>query len=314
MRLPVIAAVLVLCCPLAASPQSEPIVLHLASSPVDDVMPVLYAEQTGAFRKVGLDVQLTRMSSGSAVAAAVAGGSVDIGKSSTVAIVLAHVRGVPLVFVAPASMFTNPAQPDGALVVATSSPIQSARDLSGKVVAVPSLNDLNTVATKAWIDQNGGDSKTVQFVEVPVSAQIAALEAGRVQAGAMMKPFLGEATESGKNRILGDFYGAIAPRFMQSGWFATQDFAQKNAVAIANFQRVVAQASAYTNAHHDQTVALLAAWTGITPDEAARTPRMTTGERIQASDLQPVIDETAKYGLIPKPFNAREIIVDAPSR
>jgi ABC-type nitrate/sulfonate/bicarbonate transport system substrate-binding protein len=81
--------------PAAARAQAaaDLITLRLASSPADDTMPVIYAQQSGAFRRAGLDVQLTRATSGSAVAAAVAGGSLDIGKSSTVSIVIVS-RGV----------------------------------------------------------------------------------------------------------------------------------------------------------------------------------------------------------------------------
>ena len=82
----------------AQTPPAALTTLRLSSSPVDDVMPVLFAQQNGAFRKAGLDVQLTRASSGSAIAAAVLGGAVDIGKSGVASILSAHAKGVPLVF------------------------------------------------------------------------------------------------------------------------------------------------------------------------------------------------------------------------
>jgi NitT/TauT family transport system substrate-binding protein len=285
--------------------------LRLASSPADDTMPVIYAQQNGAFRRAGIDVQLTRATSGSAVAAAVAGGSVDIGKSSIVSIVTAHAKGLPFVWIAPASMYV-PAAPDGGLIVATNSPIKTGRDLNGKIVATPSLGDLNTIATRAWVDQNGGDSKLVQFVEVPVAAQAAALDEGRIAAGGIINPFLGEALASGKARFLAPFYSAIANRFMLSGWFTTVDFAAKHRDAIASFQRIIDTTSTYTNAHHAETVPLLATWSGITLDAAAHAPRMTNGTRIAAEDVQPVIDLLARYGVIPKAFDAREMIVEPP--
>jgi ABC-type nitrate/sulfonate/bicarbonate transport system substrate-binding protein len=189
-----------------------------------------------ADRHAGIDVQLSRASSGSAVASAVAGGSVDIGKSSIVSIVTAHAKGLPFVWIAPGSMYV-PAAPDGGLIVAANSLIKTGRDLNGKIVATPVLGDLNTIATRAWVDQNGGDSKQIQFVEVPVAAQAAALDEGRIAAGGIINPFLGEALASGKTRFLAPFYSAIANRFMLSGWFTTVDFAATHRDAIASFQR-----------------------------------------------------------------------------
>ena len=99
----------------AQSASSDVTMLRLSSSPADDTMPVLYAQQSGALRRAGLDIQLTRATSGAAVAAAVSGASVDIGKSSVVSIVTAHAKGLPFVWIAPGSMY-NPAIPDGALL------------------------------------------------------------------------------------------------------------------------------------------------------------------------------------------------------
>jgi NitT/TauT family transport system substrate-binding protein len=295
----------------AQSPSPDLLTLRLASSPADDTMPVIAAQQTGAFTRAGLDVELTRASSGSAVAAAVAGASVDIGKSSIVSIITAHAKGLPFVWIAPASMY-NPAQPDGGLIVGTASPLKTASDLNGKVVASPALGDLNTVATRAWIDQNGGDSKTIQFVEIPVSAQLAALEAGRVAAAGIINPFLSEAVNSGKARLFAPFYSAIAPKFMLSGWFTTTDFVAKHHDGIGKFQKIVETSSIWANAHHAETVPMLAAWSGVTVDQAAHLTRMTTGTRISADDVQPVIDLMAKYGLLAKAFDAHDMIVEAP--
>ncbi len=295
----------------AQSPAPDLLVLRLASSPADDTMPVIEAQQNGAFAKAGLDVQLTRSASGSAVAAAVAGGAVDIGKSSVVSVINAHAKGLPFVYVAPASMY-NPAVPDGGLIVGTASPIKSAKDLNGQIVGVPALNDLNTVATRAWADQNGGDSKTIQFVEVPVSAQLAAIDQGRIAAGGVINPFLSEAITSGKARLLAPFYSAISNKFMLSGWFTTTDFVAKHRDAIARFQRIVETNSIWANAHHADTVPMLAAWSGVTVEQASHLQRMTMGTRISADDIQPVIDLLAKYGAIPKAFDAHEMIVDSP--
>jgi NitT/TauT family transport system substrate-binding protein len=288
------------------------VTLHLASSPSDDTMPVLYAQQAGTFRKAGLDVQLTRATSGSAVAAAVAGGSIDIGKSSIVSIVTAHAKGIPFVWIAPASMY-NPASPDGGLIVTTASPIKTARDLNGKIVAVPALGDLNTIAARAWIDQNGGDSKSIQFIEVPVAEQAAALDTGRIAAGGIINPFLSQTIATGKARLLAPFYDAIGSKnLMLAGWFTTADFAAKHRDAIASFQRVIDTTSTYTNAHHAETAPLLATWSGITLDAAMHATRMTNGPRIAPDEVQPVIDLLAKYGAIAKAFDAREMIVEPP--
>lgn len=281
--------------------------VRVLASPVDDVMPVLYALRTGMFTKAGLNVTIDRAASGAAASAAVVGGSVEIGKGNIMSVITAHAHNVPLVIVAPAAIY-DPKTPDAALVVAAGSPIHNAHDLIGKVVGVTALNDLSTVATQTWLDANGGDGKNTQFIEVPYPSLLPQLEAGRVQAVILLKPFISDAVAAGKATVLGLVYTAIANRFLESVWYANADYIASHRDVIARFQRVVADASAYTNTHPADTLDLLVSFTGIEPTAAKNMARMVNGTTVRAQEIQPVIDIAAKFKLIPQSFNAQEII------
>jgi NitT/TauT family transport system substrate-binding protein len=294
---------------LSASVRAQaPPALRLTGSLVDGVTPVLYAQRGGLFRQAGLNVTMERSASGSITAAAVIGGSVDIGESNVVSIITAHARGLPLIIIAPASLY-NPKTPDAALLVAANSPLRSARDLVGKTIAITSISDLSTIATQAWLESEHVDWHGIRTVEVALPQMEEALETGRVDGIVLIKPFLTDALASGKARLLWPVYSAIADRFLESAWFAKQDFIDGHRELIATFQRIVAQASAYTNAHNAETADLLATWAGIDPQRAVRVPRGTVGTTLQARDIQPVIDVAARYGVISKAFSAREVII-----
>lgn len=288
--------------------QPVPVTLRLAASPVDDVMPVLYAQRAGLFRQAGLNVVMDRATSGAAISAAVAGGAVDIGKGNIVSVITAHAHSIPLIIVAPAAVY-DPASPDAVLVTKKDAPLSTARDLVGKTVGIPSLSDLSGIAVQAWMEASGVDWHTTQFVEVSYPSMVPALEAGRIHAATLIKPFITDAVESGKAKVLGLFYSAVANRFLESVWFADAGFIDKHKDAIAAFQRVMAQASVYTNTHQAETVDLLVSWANIDPQRAAHIPRIVTGTTLEAREIQPVINVAAKYSLISKPFDAREIML-----
>ena len=63
--------------------------------------------RTGMFEKAGLQIELSMMGSGNAITAAVAGGALDIGLSSLVAIIQGHLRGIPLTIVAPGGLWVD---------------------------------------------------------------------------------------------------------------------------------------------------------------------------------------------------------------
>ncbi len=207
--------------PAAVRAQTAPVVVRVASSADDPVSPVLYAIRTGMFAKAGLDVQISRMNGGAAISAAVAGGALEIGKSSLLGLAIGHVRGVPFTMIAPSGIWTG--ENEGGLIVAASSPLHTAKDFAGKTISAASTVDINTIATQAWIDQNGGDPRNVKFVELPPLAAPAALEAGRIDAATLFNPAYTQAVGSGKARLVALIFNAVAKRFWQAAWFTTTD-------------------------------------------------------------------------------------------
>lgn len=92
-------------------------------------------------------------------------GAADIGFANLASIAFAYSKGIPITVVAPGSVYDRKAV-TSALLVAKTSPIQSARDLNGKIVAAAGLGTITEFATRAWVDKNGGDAKTIRFIEM----------------------------------------------------------------------------------------------------------------------------------------------------
>jgi NitT/TauT family transport system substrate-binding protein len=292
--------------PQAIAAQAPP-TIRVASTADEDIAAVLYGLEAGLFKNAGIDVQLTKLNNGAAVAAAVIGGSIDIGKSSTMALVSAHVKGIPFVIIASAQNFRDDILNAG-LLVAKDSPIKTGKDFNGKTLSCAALGDLFSLAMAAWIDQHGGDSKTVKFVELPNAASPEAVSTGRVDGATVANPRLADALASGKFRLLGQSFSAIAPRFMAAAFFSTADWLTKNRDAANRFRRVLEVASAYINTHHPETVDMIARYSGLDPKSLTNMQRSELSAGLDPKLLQPLIDRAAKYGAIPKAFDARELL------
>lgn len=307
-----LAAALLLTGALAAAQPAPLTTIHVGATPIDSLAPVLYAMRSGLFEKAGLKLELTMMTSGNVVTEAVAGGALDLGLSSLVALIQGHLRGIPLTIVAPGGLWVD--SNVAGLVVATASPLRTAKDFNGKTLCTPSLQSLDTVAMDAWLDQNGGDSKTVHFFELPALSAPAALEAGRVDGAILNNPAFSAALEGGKNRAVARIYNAIAKQFLLGVWFTTTGYVEKNRSAAERFSRVVAEAAVYTRAHPEATTDDIVQITKLDRNLVARMPRTMVGTTISAADIQPVIDSAAKYKFITKGFSATELISDAAER
>ena len=271
--------------------------LRIGVAEGDDATPTLYAIKSGLFKKYGIDPQLQRMPSGAASLAAVAGGAIDVGGSSQLSFLLAHAKSIPLSIVAPLAIYSSETL-YAALIVKKESPYKTGRDLNGKTIGSPALHDLNWIATMSWIDQNGGDSTTTKTVELPSSAIAVAIDEGRIDASTVTTPRYVQAVNSGKVRILGHSYDAIAKNFMFAAYVSQTEWAAKNPDLIARFGRAIRDASRYSNTHHAETLPIYADFAKIDVKEIADAPRAISPPYVEVKDLQPLIDVAVKYKLI----------------
>ncbi len=275
--------VMLACASGRASAQATLTTIRLGATPVDSFAPIAYAMRTGMFEKAGLRIEVSMMGSGNAVTAAVVGGALDAGLSSLVAIIQGHLRGIPLTLVGPGGLWSG-ADTNG-LLVSNTSTLRKARDFNGKTISTNALSSLDTVSMQAWVDQNGGDSKTLHFFELPAGAAEAALMQGRIDASLLSNPQYAAAMADGARRIAHP-YDAIGRQFALGGWAMMQDFVEKNHTAVERFSRVIADAGTFVRAHPEATIDDEAQYTKQDRSVIAKMKRQKMGTTITAADVQ----------------------------
>jgi len=284
--------------------------IRVAGPPNEGYKDVYYAIRAGLFAKYGLDVQPRITNGGAVVLAGLAGGAYEVAYSNVVPVLQAHLHGLPFQIVAPSTMFIGE-HPQNAMLVAKDSPLRNARDLDGKTIGTQSLQDLNSVAMRAWIDKNGGDASTIHVLEVPSASAVAALTSHRVEAMALSEPLLTESLDTGKVRVFAKPQTAIGERFQAQAFVANSDYVAQHQDVMARFARAMHESALYNNNHLPETVGLVSTFSSVPADVIARTVRSIDAEYAEPRYIQPVIDFAAKYGMIPHAFPAEEIISPA---
>jgi NitT/TauT family transport system substrate-binding protein len=290
--------------PLAAGragAQTGPLPIRIAGSRNEGSGALYYAADQGDFERAGLAADIQTLQNGAAIAAAVAGGTIDVGASSPFVFMNARRHGLPVTLIGPGLMYDT-SRTTVAMTVAPTSPYRTTKDLNGKVIGGITVGALDQLAANAWMDQNGGDSKSIQFIEISLSTMADALEQGRIAAAVMQDPQLTAALP--RVRIIGKPYDAIARRFMISVWFTTNDFAAKNPVAVKKFGEAIAAGAQWGNANPERAAASIEKWTKI--QEATVTS--IAGDKLDPSLIQPICDAALKYHMIDAPMNARDFI------
>jgi ABC-type nitrate/sulfonate/bicarbonate transport system substrate-binding protein len=306
-------AAFVICAAAAAAPRAaraQSVTIRAAVTPVYyDAEPILYAQKTGAFAKAGLDLQLGRLPTGAAITAAVAGGSLDVGKSTFSPVVAAFASGIPITVIAPCAIYDS-RSPNGMLLVHKDSPIRVAADLRNKLVAVNNLGDPTKVGMLQWLVQHGQKSDAPVLVEIPMRAMAAELDRKGIDAILLTSPVLDEELATGKYRTLAIPNDAIARRWLFSAFFATKDWAANHKDAVKRFADTLTQSAAHVNRHHRELVPALAPLVGSTDDALARERYPEGGTALRATEMQPLIDLMRKFEIIHQDVDARDMIFD----
>lgn len=297
------AASLAVASPRIVSAQTLPKV-RVAAIPIDVSGTVYYGLDLGLFKKAGLDVELMSMGSGAAIAPAVASGAMDIGSSNFISLAQGHERGIPFVMIAPSGEYSSKS-PTTQLLVLKVSPIKTAKDLSGKIVGVASLNNIAQISVCAWVDKNGGDYKSVKFIEVPYPQMAAALSAGRVDALEIAEPFMSAAL-AGDARVLAADGDAIGSHWVEGGYFCKIDYAKANPDILKKFDGVIGDAGRWANANPAAATAILEKFTKAPPRKVMY--HVVFPERFKPADAQPLIDAAAKYGALKAPFPSADMM------
>ena len=281
--------------------------VRFASIPIDGGAQAWYAQSLGFFQNAGISADIASISNGSAITAGVVGGTIDVGYSALLTLAAAHEKGVPISVIAPAGNYLKQA-PISTLMVPVDSPAKTAKDLNGKTIAVNGIKNITQLATEAWSDQNGGDWKSLNFVEMGFPEMPAALAAHRVDAAFVTEPIVSSALRGGLARNIGTPYDAIAPVFTISAWFVTGAWSKANPALVRRLSAVFRQASVWANTHDAESAQILSGITKLPLAVVGGMTRSRFPETVTAKSLQPTIDSAARYGLLAKAFPAADLI------
>lgn len=290
---------------LGQTPDST--LIRIGAALDDETTPLVYGWKSGFFQRAGLNVEVQRFNSGSAVAAAVVGGSLEMGKAGTLAILQAHTKGLPFTMIAPVSYYRNE-KPACGLVVPKDSPLRAARDFAGKTVSVSSLGDLFTLTISAWLDANHVDSEAVKYVEIPPPAVLPAMDQGRIDGGMVCEPIFTAALASGKYRLAAATYGAIGRHWQTSAVFAKTDWVDAHRELVERFVRAVHDVNAYVATHEDAATPYLVQFMGLDPASVKDLVHPGRSLYLVPDEFQSLIDAAAKYKTIAHAFPAQELI------
>ncbi len=282
-----------------ASPTSKPIrTLKVGYLPLTDFLGMYAAIEQGYMADEGLKLELTAMAGGATIIPAIVGGSLDFGISNYVSVIVANGQGIKIKAFSD-SAYGSKASPPFAIIVKKGSAIKTAKDLNGKKVAVNTRNGIVHVGVMEWIERNGGDPATVQYVELPFPQMPPAITNGSVDAAAPTEPFVTVSTSQDAT-VLSYYLTDLRDPCAISGFISTDDWITKNRDAAAAFHRANTKGMDWV-AKNDKTAREYAAkYANLDPAIAAKINLATLRSTPLVDAVQFWVDMAKKWGLLDK--------------
>ncbi|MCB2175356.1 MAG: ABC transporter substrate-binding protein [Actinomycetales bacterium] len=293
----------------ASSMPAEPVKVTIGALTISETAPLWGAVKAGVFADHGLDVTIQPIQGGAQAMPALINGEVDFTVGQPFGVMRARDQGLEV------SIISNYAEslregPDiNSVVTGAGTGITSAKDLSGKTVAVNSLGAAGDLTIKAAVDADGGDSSTIKFVEVAFPDVPAQIEAGNIDAAWVPEPFVSMVVGAGGARVV-DPYQATIPGLPTLVVQATQKTIDEKPELVQAMREALADAFTWSEANESEMRQSLVDNMSLPEDAAANLPLPHFTATIDRTTLQALADLAVRYGYFKTAPDLNTIIVE----
>ncbi|MEQ7124524.1 ABC transporter substrate-binding protein [Actinopolymorpha sp. B11F2] len=282
--------------------------VRVGAIPIVDVAPLHLGKAKGFFEEQNIDLEVVNTTGGAAAVPGVVSGDFDFAFGNVTSLIIARSQNIPLKAIANGNASTGEVGKDfGGIVVPEDSPINSAKDLAGKTVAINNLQNISDTTTRASIRKDGGDPTGVRFSELPFPEMPAAVANHRVDAAMVVEPFLTIAMDQGAKLVASNFADP-APDLTIACYFTTEEVIAEEADLTTRFTAAIEKSLAYADEHPDEAREILSTYTEIDPAVADKIVLPAWPPDVNADAVQTLADLMYEDGLIKEKFDVGDVL------
>lgn len=229
----------------------------------------IIADKLGYFQEAGLDLTSQLIESGPDIGPMVAGGSAPISIQTNFMDIILTSNNVKVKIVAPLAQIAG----TQAVVGGKDLVLNSAKDLEGKTIGVPSGADV-VIAIDNMGKELGVDVSKIKYVNLAPSDAVTALEKGDVDAIAAWEPFITKAIQGGGKFLFSGTKSELPDKQGDVNWMSvhttiqvTDSFLEKNPNTIKAVLGALKKATDYINDNREEAIKILAPELHLTEEE-----------------------------------------------
>lgn len=313
------AALLLTGCTDSAAPDKSPTTetdtgstelrkVRVASLPISDQIALQVGIDEGIFEKHGLDVEVVPAQGGAQAIPALMSGDIQFAIGQPFGPFRAGLQDLGVTVIGNFSSSLAEGLDVNGVVSLGDSGIVTPKDLAGKKVAVNSLGAAGDLTIKAAVDADGGDSSTVEFVEVAFPDAEAQLVAGNIDAAWVPDPFQSKIAAGGGNIVVHP-YQAILPGLTVLTTITTNELIEKDPELVKEYATASAEALEFTQNNDAAARAAIVKHLGIPAEVAEKLTLPTFDAKLDIAQITELAELALEYGTLDAMPDIKSIFV-----
>lgn len=289
--------------PAPAPADSEPAAteeltsIRVAALPIAETGALWAAIDEGIFADHGLDVEVVPAQGGAQAIPALLSGDIQFAIGQPFGPIRADLQNLGVAIIGDYANSLATGDDVNAVVALGDSGIATPKDLSAKKVSVNSLGAAGDLTIRAAVDADGGDSSTIEFVEVPFPEVKAQLEAGTIDAAWAPDPFRGMVVGDGGVSVVAP-YQATIPGLTVLTSITTQELIDNDPELVAAYSAAMTEALAFADADSEAVYAAIAKGLDIPVEAAQGIVLPTFTYEMDVDSIKTLADLAVKYEYI----------------
>ena len=271
--------------------------IRVAALPIAETGALWAAIDAGIFEEHGLDVEVVPAQGGAQAIPALLSEDIQFAIGQPFGPIRADLQDLGIAIIGDYANSLADGEDVNAVVALGDSGIATPKDLSGKKVSVNSLGAAGDLTIRAAVDADGGDSSTIEFVEVAFPEAKAQLDAGTIDAAWVPDPFRGIVLGAGGVSVVSP-YQAVIPGLTVLTNITTQKMLDEDPELVASYSEAMAEALAYAADNEDAVREAIATGLDIPAEAAAGIVLPTFTWELDTESIETLGDLAVEYEYI----------------
>jgi len=270
--------------------------------PIAECVQLYVAKDMGFFEKYNISVEMISLGGGAKILNALNTGSVDVGFSNVVSLILHKENGAELYSVFGGTYESEFYQNHALLVNANV--VKSKGDIKGKRVAVNTFKNIEELMVRKYLKSIGLDWADVDKMEIGFPRMLPLLENGQIAVASVVEPFITIALETEDDRIkkISNHYLSFSPNTLVATYVSSKESINTKNRAIRGFVLAMRDATDYINDNEAEARRIIGNYTKIPSDILPKIGLSQFRKELSYEDLVAVLSDMKDLDYVREDF------------